>query len=64
MREMIDDSIPLVDSFSIQETNRDDKVGKFDNFWSAVSAVLNENDLTVAEERRASETSFISPICT
>ncbi|XP_038122973.1 uncharacterized protein LOC119771236 [Culex quinquefasciatus] len=37
--------------------------GKFSNFWDSVSKVLAADDLTVAEERRHGETSWISPLC-
>lgn len=61
---MVDDNIPIEDLPEIEKSRRDDSRGKFTNFWAAVDAVINENDLAVAHERRHTETSYISPLCT
>lgn len=61
---MLEDGMDLEEAISLAEQNHKSESGRFNNFWKAVEKVLNEEDLTVAEERRQTETTWISPHCT
>lgn len=60
---LLKDGHEIEDVILFQNQEQETREGKFNNFWKAVEAVISENDLAVAQERRQGTTSWISPLC-
>lgn len=51
----------LQEAVIIHDEEIKSKKGRFDNFFNTVETMMNENDLTVAEERRNSDICWMGP---
>lgn len=63
LKQLLDDGVDLSTAIGLLPQLRKCRKGKFDIFWESTEKVINEDDLAVADERRQSETSWISPKC-